>query len=104
MSGVRKIIASGLALAAIGCGPRPLVSDDYKTETPRQAGRPGSQLSVSGVHRRRLQRNSPDAIDKYFSPSVVVHSVAPGCRGRQRNRVLFEGAREELDHGFPDLT
>jgi len=99
-----KIASVVLALAVVACGPRPLVSDSYKTE-PEPSSKPGV-AEPNFPYREYIDAvynaHNPDAIDKYFAPSVTVHSVAPEVEGGNGTAYLKDLAKT-LITAFPDL-
>jgi steroid delta-isomerase-like uncharacterized protein len=105
MSILRGVGVPLLSWVLIGCGPRPFVSDDYKTEPTAPSAKPGV-AEANFPYREYIDAvynaHNPDAVDKYFSPSVVVHSLAPEVEGGNGTAYLKELAKN-LIAAFPDL-
>jgi steroid delta-isomerase-like uncharacterized protein len=94
-----RFFAALLLLAA--CGPRPMVSDKYKSEEP------ASNASTPAFDYRKYidavyNAHNPDAVEQFFTSDVVVHSVAPDVEGGKGTEYLKELART-LITAFPDV-
>ena len=87
-----------VALAA--CGPRPMVSDKYASESKPEAALATFDYAayIDAVYNKR----NPDAIDQFFTPGVIVHSVAPDVEGGKGTDYLKQLAQALLE-AFPDL-
>jgi steroid delta-isomerase-like uncharacterized protein len=90
-------LLSAALLAA--CGPRPLVSDKYQTEAPPpKAAEFDYRKYIDAVY----NAHNPDAVDQFFTPNVIVHSVAPDVESGQGTDYLKDLART-LITAFPDV-
>lgn len=104
MAGGRKHLRLGLAAAlvvglALGCKPLPQVAGPGGTS---QSDGPTAPFSYRDYIEAVYNRHDPEAIDKYFTPSVKVNSVAPDAEGGSGTAYLKDLAKG-LIAAFPDV-
>ncbi|MFO0564774.1 MAG: ester cyclase [Polyangiaceae bacterium] len=86
-------------LSAVACKPLPRVdSGGSETKAPKADGEFPYREYIDAVY----NQHDPSAIDKYFSSSVVVHSVAPDAEDGTGTEYLKELAKNLLA-AFPDV-
>lgn len=98
----RSHAATTLLVAAwlAACGPRPMVSDKYQTEAP--AAKTEQEFDYRKYIDSVYNAHDPDAVDRFFTPDVIVHSVAPDVESGRGTDYLKELART-LITAFPDV-
>lgn len=82
----------------LGCKPLPQVSDGQSAAAPAAAQSFDYRQYIEAVY----NKHDPEAIDRYFSPSVKVHSVAPDAEGGEGTGYLKDLAKN-LIAAFPDV-
>lgn len=88
-----------LALAlGVGCKPLPQVGGAEGATEPQEAGAFDYRAYIDAVY----NRHDPEAVDKFFLPTVKVHSVAPDAEGGEGTAYLKELAKN-LITAFPDV-
>lgn len=97
-AGLLAALSLSTLCATLACRPLPQVSDGQtpSTEAPSQAF--DYRAYIDAVY----NKHDPEAIDKFFSPSVKVHSVAPDAEGGDGTAYLKELAKN-LIAAFPDV-
>ena len=97
---MRRLLIASALFAPLACGPRPMVSDKYASESKPEAAPATFDYAayIDAVYNKR----NPDAIDQFFSPDVVVHSVAPDVEGGKGTEYLKQLAKALME-AFPDV-
>jgi len=94
----RAGLVTGLALfLALGCKPLPQVSDGAQASSE-----PGASFDYRAYIDAVYNKHDPEAIDRFFAPSVKVHSVAPDAEGGEGTTYLKDLAKS-LISAFPDV-
>jgi predicted ester cyclase len=89
-----------IVVLALGCGPRVNVSDDPSSApgASKSAGRFSYETYIDAVY----NAHNPDALERFFSPNVVVHGLAPGVPDKNGIGYLKDLAKN-LIAAFPDV-
>ena len=96
-AGLTAALSVGLLAGSFGCKPLPQVADG---ET--EAARPTEDFDYAAYIEAVYNKHDPEAIDRFFSPSVKVHSVAPDAEGGEGTAYLKDLAKN-LITAFPDV-
>lgn len=100
MSRSASIPLLALTLLLLGCGPRVNVSDRPSSGSSPAAS--DGKFSYKDYIDAVYNAHNPDAIDRFFSSTVVVHSVAPDVADGNGIGYLKDLAKN-LITAFPDI-
>lgn len=97
----RALLLAALSLAVpgltLGCKPLPQVADGQSA-----GAQPTEAFDYAAYIEAVYNKHDPEAIDRFFSPSVKIHSVAPDADGGEGTAYLKDLAKN-LIAAFPDV-